>query len=291
MHDPRIGRFFAVDPLTDKYPHNSPYAFSENRVIDGLELEGLEVFVINGTLGGQQLKGGEYSTQITETSTGTGDRTIAEIYGNSKVVTHVWLGANNTQARYSEADCLFETITANHIEGESITIVGHSHGGNVAILAAEQVYQYYKEKGFEVEINLITLNTPHVVGGGYELSEEASGKISWVHVYSADDKIVAHAGNNKTGELGEGGEVADWKGAPKGEYAIKKDFESGVPGSTSYQHPQADETIKYNDKTGLGDLFKTGGVKNLVGHRGWLDKNVKEWLPKLDKQVNGTNNE
>ncbi len=42
MHDPRLGRFFAVDPLAPKYPHNSPYAFSENRVIDGVELEGLE---------------------------------------------------------------------------------------------------------------------------------------------------------------------------------------------------------------------------------------------------------
>ncbi len=44
MHDPRIGRFFATDPLEAKYPHNSPYAFSENRVIDGIELEGLEVY-------------------------------------------------------------------------------------------------------------------------------------------------------------------------------------------------------------------------------------------------------
>jgi len=42
MHDPRVGRFFAVDPLEKVYPHNSPYAFSENRVIDGAELEGLE---------------------------------------------------------------------------------------------------------------------------------------------------------------------------------------------------------------------------------------------------------
>ncbi|MGB0428381.1 MAG: RHS repeat-associated core domain-containing protein, partial [Flavobacteriales bacterium] len=42
MHDPRLGRFFAVDPLAPEYPHNSPYAFSENRVIDGVELEGLE---------------------------------------------------------------------------------------------------------------------------------------------------------------------------------------------------------------------------------------------------------
>jgi RHS repeat-associated protein len=42
MHDPRLGRFLSIDPLAAKYPHNSPYAFSENRVIDGVELEGLE---------------------------------------------------------------------------------------------------------------------------------------------------------------------------------------------------------------------------------------------------------
>ena len=42
MHDPRLGRFFAVDPLFKEYPWNSSYAFSENRVIDGFELEGLE---------------------------------------------------------------------------------------------------------------------------------------------------------------------------------------------------------------------------------------------------------
>jgi hypothetical protein len=42
MHDPRIGRFFAVDPLEKYYPYNSPFAFSENRAIDLVELEGLE---------------------------------------------------------------------------------------------------------------------------------------------------------------------------------------------------------------------------------------------------------
>jgi len=41
-YDSRIGRFWSVDPLFRKYPHNSTYAFAENRVIDGIELEGLE---------------------------------------------------------------------------------------------------------------------------------------------------------------------------------------------------------------------------------------------------------
>lgn len=42
MHDPRLGRFLSIDPLSDDYPWNSTYAFSENRVIDGVDLEGLE---------------------------------------------------------------------------------------------------------------------------------------------------------------------------------------------------------------------------------------------------------
>ena len=49
MHDPRVGRFFATDPLEEEYPWNSPYAFSENRVIDGIELEGLEYTSSNQT--------------------------------------------------------------------------------------------------------------------------------------------------------------------------------------------------------------------------------------------------
>lgn len=46
MHDPRVGRFFAIDPLFRNYAYNSPYAFSQNRVIDGVELEELEYATI-----------------------------------------------------------------------------------------------------------------------------------------------------------------------------------------------------------------------------------------------------
>lgn len=42
MHDPRLGRFFAIDPLAHNFSWNSPYSFSENRVIDGIDLEGRE---------------------------------------------------------------------------------------------------------------------------------------------------------------------------------------------------------------------------------------------------------
>lgn len=53
MHDTRIGRFWSVDPLTAKFPWNSPYAFAENSPVGYLELEGLEaiLFVENEGVG------------------------------------------------------------------------------------------------------------------------------------------------------------------------------------------------------------------------------------------------
>lgn len=41
-YDPSFARFFNVDPLSEDYAYQSHYNFSENRVIDGVELEGLE---------------------------------------------------------------------------------------------------------------------------------------------------------------------------------------------------------------------------------------------------------
>ena len=42
IYNPRLGKFLSVDPLFRGYPWNSPYAFAENRVIDGIDLDGLE---------------------------------------------------------------------------------------------------------------------------------------------------------------------------------------------------------------------------------------------------------
>ena len=47
---PDIGRFFNVDPLAEDYSYQSPYNFSENRVVDAFELEGLEAVTLKTVL-------------------------------------------------------------------------------------------------------------------------------------------------------------------------------------------------------------------------------------------------
>ena len=46
-YDPQTGRFLQIDPLADDYRYQSPYNFSENRVTDGREMEGLEYVSIH----------------------------------------------------------------------------------------------------------------------------------------------------------------------------------------------------------------------------------------------------
>ncbi|HMQ77851.1 MAG TPA: hypothetical protein PKE21_17250 [Flavobacteriales bacterium] len=60
-HAPRVGRFLCIDPLVSKYPYWSPYAFSGNRVIDMIELEGLEPTTPVSTWNVQDL-GDKYGT-------------------------------------------------------------------------------------------------------------------------------------------------------------------------------------------------------------------------------------
>jgi hypothetical protein len=75
-------------------------------------------------------------------------------------------------------------------------------------------------------------------------------------------------------------------GAPKGgERSDKSTVESGCLGSTSRTFENADENIPYTDQY-YWKLFKDINPKSwYTGHRGWLDDNVKQWMPKLKDAV------
>ena len=62
---------------------------------------------------------------------------------------------NNKKDRHKAAQALAKYVIANHKDGEEITLAGHSHGGNVAIQAADIIYKATGQK-----VNIITIATP-----------------------------------------------------------------------------------------------------------------------------------
>ncbi|RNA62869.1 RHS repeat-associated core domain-containing protein [Chryseobacterium nematophagum] len=65
---PDLGRFFNVDPLSEKYAYQSHYNFSENRIIDARELEGLEAVLVKDTKHNQPIIKAANSGQYADNS-------------------------------------------------------------------------------------------------------------------------------------------------------------------------------------------------------------------------------
>ena len=76
-HMPELGRFFNVDPLAEKFYHNSPYAFAENKVTTHIELEGLEGIQIHEFTkrddGTEELSGITYQLDVVVVTNSSGD--------------------------------------------------------------------------------------------------------------------------------------------------------------------------------------------------------------------------
>ena len=192
MYDPRVGRFYAVDPLTMDYPWNSTYAFSENRLLDAIELEGLEAFFIHGT--------NSSPNRWNDKSV----KTLKSLTNNKTVIkTFSWEGldgtSNNSNDRYKAAKRLVEYIKSNRVQGEEITLIGHSHGGNVAIQAAKM---YFEETGKQV--NIITVATPTYESIEEKLMEDPGTKLGkkaindHIHLWNDIDGVQGGLAGNDT---------------------------------------------------------------------------------------------
>lgn len=115
-----------------KYPFNSPYAFSENRVIDGIELEGLEVVNVHE----------KSDPAIYKHGMNNKDQSAVHIYGhgtpsNMYVPEFGW--TNKKEAFQAMLDR--STVYTTRKEGEETVVIIHS---------CRVGRSYYDEKGVYV---------------------------------------------------------------------------------------------------------------------------------------------
>lgn len=253
MHDPRIGRFFAVDPLAHEYPHNSPYAFSENRVLDAIELEGLEAFLIHGT------KSNNKRWMNEDGSTRQNVKSLLKLTNNQWYNKYFdWSGygngfLNNQLDRERAALKLVDYVMIHRKKGEDITLIGHSHGGNVAIQATSILRERLDSEGLEdVEIHLITLATPASNGSTEDgLLQDPENPAthkdninSHIHIYTVLDKVQKSLANGVSGK--EFDRTYDNGFTQNVEIDASEHYEYGTGAhSFDYEHPELiDEQTK-----------------------------------------------
>ena len=142
IYDPLIGRFLSIDPLTRSYPDQSPYHFAGNTPIQAIDLEGLELFLVNGYDGPSSTtkdaaksadlaKMIKYWTNnnpefVKQATTYFKENDVRYLDGSQGGVSH-----GSVSERYNNGLKMgIELVSADKVDfNKQITIVGHSQGG------------------------------------------------------------------------------------------------------------------------------------------------------------------
>jgi hypothetical protein len=96
--------------------------------------------------------------------------------------------SNDQEDRSEAATALAQHVLGNLKEGEDITLIGHSHGGNVAIQAVNIIKEGLGEND-DRAVNLITIATPTYNGSDDPENPANANSDSHVHFYSEFDGV------------------------------------------------------------------------------------------------------
>jgi RHS repeat-associated protein len=155
IYNPNIAKFLSTDPLSKKYPMLSSYQFASNTPIMAIDLDGLEAFIIHGT----NQNGPGFTENVNKALRNMSGNTVSD----DKFQWNSWV-LNGPMTRTTAAEELKHYLVARRTQliadnaisdSEPITLIGYSHGGNVAIQAAKMLFDEYG-----VQVNLVTISTP-----------------------------------------------------------------------------------------------------------------------------------
>ncbi len=167
--------FVKVQPFADKISQYTPPKAKKGAI---------HCFLIHGTQknGKNKENGKQHGKDLSYQSSVSGNMNARVIaYANGKkviVYSGEWIGELSRTARQSsakEACKQFKEVVASG--DDEIWIIAHSHGGNVAAMAANQ---YFEETGKDIDV-LITLGTPDL-----DVKQEINAKKTF-HFYSQAD--------------------------------------------------------------------------------------------------------
>jgi pimeloyl-ACP methyl ester carboxylesterase len=253
-----------VDPLAPEYPWYTPYQFAGNMPIWAIDRDGLEPFFVHGT--GQDETWWDWSI-INDIEIDL--PILFKNYGTPfKTDNTVWNGSLNHDDRFTGGKNLANFVMANRNNDEPITLIGHSHGGNVVIYAAHALII---EHGVNPkDINLVLINTP-------------DRTFDYNYGYGKDEKLIDKNTGKET--------IIRSPFYPHGDvnaYWIETPYDLVQSAGHLSESPQT----MYRRKLGIGNVIdfhityrdqipSSHGSYGFADHIGPADANFKVWFPKL----------
>ena len=217
-YEPRLSLWMSTDPLATYSPfndenyidgehnngvfngmNNNPYIYCYQSPVKLFDPNGKQVIAVHGTFS---------NAETWENPDAIFNYCKSEFGNSEKNFSFKWSGGNFSSLRTLAAFKLVNHVRLlrKHIDKkEPITLVGHSHGGNVSIEAANIMARMAEFDG--IPINILTINTP--VRRDYQLSKKAAGRGHHVNVYDTSDPVQVCGGKVKIGIFQLGGVLGE----------------------------------------------------------------------------------
>ena len=255
-YDPRTSVWLSVDPLAEKYPNIGSYVYCANNPVKYVDPDGRVIIPVHGT----------WSNNTTWKNLNGIKKASANLFGDNNLGNPFkWSGGNYSKMRTWAAKALVNDVRtqlAKKGNSEPVTLVGHSHGGNVSIEAINMMVEMDEFK--DVKFNLLTINTP--VRNDYQLSKNAQKRTTHVNVYDTQDPVQSNGGNNMVI-------------LPENQSNTKVTGEYGSAGRT---FPYANKNISVDNPQGFIDRWINDGEYSIPIYGDFHNSHnrVNDWIDK-----------
>ncbi len=201
-HDPQIGRFIQIDPLSEEYVHNSSYAFSENKVTNHVELEGLEAVPVAGDPRSYLAEG---FAQITRAGANLIDRASSFFVSvKTEIISTIASSKSSIVATTSNTLTLGTNISG--------WVLG-SNTSSVPLFKSENKSDSKIEVKTDMKIGpALVSGKTNINGSTTDVKVEASGIVNGLPLTGS----ISLSSNNQTGETKVAGKLATGTSTTKG---------------------------------------------------------------------------